>query len=109
MIISDKEGVKIWDIKNLSKPMKSHLIGSTTRGKFYPHAKNVLCCLNERGKVTAYDVGSSGNKSIYTLPKTDIMDFDHNPNKLHTIATGNKNSALEFWDNRKLEIGRAHV
>jgi len=75
------------------------------RAKLYPHSKNIICALDDKSCVKAYDTKSSLTKPIYELPKRDIMDFDYNPNKLYTIATGNKNSALEFWDTRKLLNG----
>lgn len=101
--MSDDEGVKIWDLNNLSKPIEVHQLQNTIRAKLYPHSKSIICALDNRGSVKAYDTKSSG--PIYELPKRDILDFDYNPNKLHTIATGNKNSALEFWDIRKLSNG----
>lgn len=105
MILSDEKGVRIWDVNDLSKPIEFRRLENVRKAKLYPHTRSILCILDTRGSVQAYDTKSPDAKPIYELPKRDVLDFDYNPNKLHTIATGNQNSALEFWDSRKLSNG----
>jgi len=102
VMVSDKEGIKIWDIEKISgMPITDLKIGPTNKSKGYPHNKNILYALNSNGNLQGYDLSTPGSTAIYKLEGYDLLDFDHNPNKLYTLATGGKNTALQFWDTRK--------
>ncbi len=103
IIVSDKQGIKVWDINSLSgKPATEKAIGHTLKAKPYPHSKNVMFALTSSGTVMGYDMSAAEPSVLYKLENHDVLDFDHNPNKLHTLATGGKNASLQFWDTRKV-------
>ncbi len=105
-MVCDKEGVKIFDISALgSVPASQKLLGQCYKSKINPHVKNAVTVLQSEGVVACYDMASPEIKTVFRLENAHkaggACDFDHNPNRLHTLATGGKDCALKFWDTRK--------